>query len=284
MISLDRLDHPLSDAERAERVFAGRLLVFTGAPSLRALCALADACVHDVFDAVEPETAQFVLAPRVWEARVDTLRGRLRRDPQASRLLAATLAEVGVDPERTYRDKLALRVLPHGVPPAGGRPPRGTAFHRDTWGSNVLAQINWWAPVYRLSPRRTIVFYPYYWAHPLANTSGSWDFDELLAHRRARRPYPSVPEPTEPVDTASELPVVIEPGELLCFSGAHLHASAPNDSGRARFSLETRTVNLDDVRAGRAAPNLDGLGTRRMFGWFGRLADGAPLTDAVAGR
>jgi hypothetical protein len=264
MISLDRLDHPLSDAERAERVFAGRLLVFTGAPSLRALCALADACVHDVFDAVEPETAQFVLAPRVWEARVDTLRGRLRRDPQASRLLAATLAEVGVDPERTYRDKLALRVLPHGVPPAGGRPPRGTAFHRDTWGSNVLA--------------------PYYWAHPLANTSGSWDFDELLAHRRARRPYPSVPEPTEPVDTASELPVVIEPGELLCFSGAHLHASAPNDSGRARFSLETRTVNLDDVRAGRAAPNLDGLGTRRMFGWFGRLADGAPLTDAVAGR
>jgi hypothetical protein len=45
-----------------------------------------------------------------------------------------------------------------------------------------------------------------------------------------------VPEPSEPVDTASELRLVIEPGDLLCFSGAHVHAGVPNSAGVVRFS------------------------------------------------
>jgi len=47
-----------------------------------------------------------------------------------------------------------------------------------------------------------------------------------------------VPEPSEPVDTASELRLVIEPGDLLCFSGAHVHAGVPNSAGVVRFSGE----------------------------------------------
>ena len=45
-----------------------------------------------------------------------------------------------------------------------------------------------------------------------------------------------VQEPSEPVDTASELRLVIEPGDLLCFSGAHVHAGVPNSAGVVRFS------------------------------------------------
>ena len=52
--------------------------------------------------------------------------------------------------------------------------------------------------------------------------------------------------------------MVVEPGDLLCFSGAHLHASVPNTSAEARVSVELRTVNRDDLEEGRGAPDLDG--------------------------
>lgn len=41
------------------------------------------------------------------------------------------------------------------------------------------------------------------------------------------------------------------------FSGAQLHSSVPNTSGRTRFSIEFRTVNLDDLEEARSAPNVD---------------------------
>ena len=71
-----------------------------------------------------------------------------------------------------------------------------------------------------------------------------------------------VPEPSEPVDTASELRLVIEPGGLLCFSGAHVHASVPNSAGVARFSAEVRTVDAGDVADDHGTPNVDGKAHR----------------------
>ena len=82
-----------------------------------------------------------------------------------------------------------------------------------------------------------------------------------------------MPEPTEPVDTTSELRVVMEPGDLLCFSGAHLHASVPNTSGERRVSLELRTINSDDRKRGRGAPDLDGRAPRVPLDWFKPMAD-----------
>src|SRR4028119_794800 len=55
------------------------------------------------------------------------------------------------------------------------------------------------------------------------------------------------------LDPASELRPVIEPGDLLCFSGAHLHASVPNTTGVARFSAAGRTADAGDAAAGRGA-------------------------------
>jgi hypothetical protein len=51
-----------------------------------------------------------------------------------------------------------------------------------------------------------------------------------------------------------ELVVLPAPGEVLLFSGNQLHASIPNTSGRARFSVDFRTVDLPDLMAGRGAP------------------------------
>jgi hypothetical protein len=150
-------------------------------------------------------------------------------------------------------------------------------YHRDTWSSNVDAQTNWWTPVLPITRERTIAVYPAYWSRPLANTSASWDL------RRVRE-MPLVPRPSEPVDADSELRIVIEPGDLLCFSGAHLHASVPNTSGATRFSVELRTVTADDVQAGRGAPNLDAEAPRVAWRWFRGITSGGSLADLVEPR
>ena len=213
-------------------------------------------------------------------ARVGALQKRFREHPEARRLFLAALERVGVDLSRTCWDWLYLRVLPSGEEYAGGRAAK-LGFHRDTWSSNVYAQTNWWAPIYRITPARGLAFYPDYWSEPLKNSSSGWDLDEIRARRRAGEPVALVPEPDEPVDTRSEMRLAPEPGDLLCFSGAHLHASVPNSTGLARFSVEARTVDVGDVAAGRGAPNVDGAAPRVATGWFRHVLEGTPLPRII---
>jgi len=84
------------------------------------------------------------------------------------------------------------------------------------------------------------------------------------------------------------------PGEVLLFSGAQLHASTPNTSGRARYSVDFRTVYVPDLMAGRGAPLVDAYCTGTAIRDFINVADessfdeqtvvklfGAPPADAM---
>jgi hypothetical protein len=263
------LSGPLGDEARGELVFAGDLLVFKSVASLGELVDAAEGLIRDVLGSDGDQVP----------GRVAQLQQRFRRDGKTKRLFAAALEYVGVDVERAYWDWLHLRVQPSGDRPVGWDS-GSLGCHRDTWSSNVYAQTNWWTPIRSLSAERTIAIYPDYWGQPVANNSASWDLDAVRAQRRGASqsaPLPPVPEPTEHVDRSAELRIVIEPRDLLCFSGAHLHASVPNTSGETRFSVEVRTVLLDDIVAGRGAPNLDGRAPRVPLEWFRRIPDGAPL-------
>jgi hypothetical protein len=249
-------------------VFGGHLLVFKDVPPLREAARIGDAMIREALGAPGEENL----------AALAELRTRFREDRQVSSLFRSALRDVGVDPARTYWDSLYLRV----VPPVEGRSEDQVGrigFHRDTWSSNVLQQTNWWTTIRPLTADRTIAFYPEYWSRPLANSSAEWDLQAIRDRRRAgeAEPLPIVPEPTEPVHTSSELRVVIEPGDLLCFSGAHLHATVPNVSDQARCSVELRTVCVDDLENGRGAPALDGRAPVVPLEWFHSMADGSPL-------
>jgi hypothetical protein len=269
MTSLHLLSAPLGDDPRGALVFAGDLLVFKAVAALHELCAVADELIANELGPDREE--QF--------ARVGELQQLFRNDQTAKRLFAIALESVGVDIERTYWDRLHLRVQPpRGL--VAGRDSGTLGVHRDTWGSNVYAQTNWWTPIRPLSPERTIAIYPAYWERPLANDSADWDLEVVRAQARGdlRSPrVPLVPEPSEQVDRSSELRIVPEPGDLLCFSGAHLHASVPNTSPEPRFSLEIRTLLLDDLLRCRGAPNIDGRAPHVPLEWFRRIPDGAPL-------
>ena len=263
----------LEDEARRGSVYGGDLLVFEKVPPMGELCAYADALIREAFETDDPVRTQFGLGRKEYLSRVEALQRRFRKDTVAKELFLAALGHVGVDLRRTYWDWLYLRVSPHGEEHAGRRT-AGLGFHRDTWSSNVYAQTNWWAPIYPITAGRTVAFYPAYWEKPLENTSRGWDLEEI---RAGRSDAPVVPGPTGTVDTASELRPVIEPGDLLLFSGAHLHASVPNTTGVARFSVEVRTVDAGDAADGRGAPNVDGEAPRVAAGWFRHAEDGTPL-------
>jgi hypothetical protein len=212
---------------------------------------------------------------------LDDLQTEFCGDPEVVRLFGEALEHVGVDPSRTYWDSLFLRYVPPIEDGADAARQVGRiGVHRDTWSSNVLQQTNWWVTVRPLTPDRTIAFFPAYWERPLANTSADWDLHAIRERRRTgeEEVLPIVPEPAEPVDMSSELRVVIEPADLLCFSGAHLHATVPNVSDAARCSVELRTVGLDDLKQGRGAPDVDGEAPVVPLEWFRSMVDGGPLT------
>jgi hypothetical protein len=216
------------------------------------------------------------------EAAIDELQRQVRTDGRMKELFRAALGYVGVDPARSYWDSIYLRLVPP-IEADAERQVGRIGFHRDTWGSNVLQQTNWWATIRPLSADRTIAFYPAYWSRPIANTSADWDLDEIRALRRSGKrdeDIAIVPEPSEPVDTSSELRIVVEPGDLLCFSGAHLHATVPNVSDQTRVSVELRTVSLDDLAEGRGAPDVDGRAPKVPLEWFRSMEDGSPLRPA----
>lgn len=271
------------DALQRELVYEGGLVVFKDVEPMFRLCELTDDLIREALDTSNPVRAQFELDPEVYAGRIGELQKQYSKDEEVKGLFREALERVGVETGRTCWDLLRLRAFPHSEELAENELGR-LGVHRDTWGSNVYAQTNWWAPIYPITAGRTIAFYPVYWSRPIGNTSANWTLEKVRAARRAGDiSVPVVPEPVEPVDPASELRVVIEPGDLLCFSGAHLHAGVPNSTGTARFSVETRTADAGDVATGAGAPNVDGAAPEIHPEWFSRIEDGVLLSDLLAG-
>lgn len=127
-----------------------------------------------------------------------------------------------------------------------------------------MAQVNWWLPLYPLCESRTMLLWPEVFRRPVANGSAAWDFEEF---KRIGRGYPLLPAADAYPETRG-IPVLIEPGDLLGFSAAHLHAGTRDASGRTRFGIDSRTVWDPDRCAGRCAPDVDGSPGTEMWEWF----------------
>jgi len=224
-----------------------------------------------------PPTAHQHLDDAAYIAAARRMQSGFRDDPGTAARFRGLFAALGLDPNEGFWDRFHLRVVPPGDP-RWERPVRSLPPHRDCWGSNLYQQINWWAPVFEISEGRTLELYPGHWHAPVANTSPFWDLDELKQARRGGpTTYPHLPVALGPPDRAGALRPVPAPGELLCFSGAHLHATVENRTDHARFSLETRTVHLDDLISGRRAPNIDGAAQSVAPHWFRGMATDTPL-------
>lgn len=261
---LQTADPGTNTRQLSARLFAGELLVFRDLDATQAIVSRAQSILRQAFGTDHYLRAEFRLGAATFRARATWARRRIARDPVIEQHWQQALTAVGYPLARLQCDRVRLRVVPaHAENHA--RALRPLAAHRDTWGSAIMAQVNWWLPLHELAPTRTMLIWPQRFARPISNDSGDWDFDALKGGKDPD--YPLLPTacaaPGEP-----GLPVLLEPGELLAFSAAHLHAGVSDAAGLTRFSLDTRSVWTDDVAAGRGAPNVDGHQGRRRWEWF----------------
>ncbi|MEZ6044224.1 MAG: phytanoyl-CoA dioxygenase family protein [Planctomycetaceae bacterium] len=169
--------------------------------------------------------------------------------------------------EQAY-DPTRLRVISHK-----GHQNPGAALiyygHRDTWYSNPQAMITWWIPLHDVFPEETFQFFPGYFDQSVDNDSEIFDFDAWVAEGQEKRigwqnkqtgrtaGYPQLRQEV----SGETIDVVARKGEVLLFSGQHLHQTRKNETGKTRFSLDFRTVQLHDHAAKREPLNVDNRST-----------------------
>ena len=69
---------------------------------------------------------------------------------------------------------------------------------------------------------------------------------------------------------------------MIIFSGQQMHSTVPNVSGKTRFSIDFRTVNIVDVRRGVGAPNIDSAPRGTALRDFRRVTDRGAMPEDLA--
>jgi hypothetical protein len=123
---------------------------------------------------------------------------------------------------------------------------------------------------------------------PVPNTSSSFDYYQINKDRRTTATQIKAESQSRPAAVGHEpsdsLIVLGGPGSVLLFSGAQLHASTPNESGRSRFSIDFRTVDRRDVLSGMGAPLVDVNCTGTSLRDFVQPFSGEPVDEHVVRR
>jgi hypothetical protein len=271
-------DSRMTDEERRTRLYDGDVIVCPPCRSSVALCEFAAGMIRSAFGDLNPVEAQYALPVEEYAAILSKLKPSFIHHDESKRLIREMFAELGYDLDKTYFDVPRMRsstsddYLTTGIAYAWHP-------HRDTWYSAPFSQINWWMPIFEIDHNNGIAFHQRYWTDPVANNSQIYNYYEWNKTHRAAAvkflkedPRP-LPRPTERVDVDSQIRPVCPVGGIILFSAAQLHSSVPNTSGKTRFSLDFRTVNLDDVAAKRGAHNVDTACTGTSLRDFLRARD-----------
>jgi hypothetical protein len=280
------IDPDLKDADCRAKLYDGDLLVYSPTPSSRAFVEFAREAIASTFGGLDPQTAQFHMPAEDYAALLAVLKPRFIHDSRSKECIRGILKELGCDLEQTYFDVPRMRTATSDNYLTSGI---AYAFHphRDTWYSAPPFQLNWWLPIYPIVPENAMAFHPRYWSQPIRNGSAEYNYDEWNRSSRAtaaqhiKTDTRKQPKPEEPIELDPQLRVIVPPGGILIFSAAQLHSTVPNTSGRTRFSIDFRTVNLSDAMERRGAPNIDSACTGTTMRDYLRGTDLTHVPDEV---
>lgn len=275
-----------TDDERRTRLYNGDLFLQGTTPAVSAFVEFTRGLIEEAFAPHDPELAQFVMPVEEYAALLGKLKPAFIHHPESKRHLERILTEAGCDPEQTYFDVPRLRTST-----SDGYLTTGIAYafhpHRDTWYSAPMMQVNWWLPVYEVTADNVVAFHTQYFDRKVAN--GSADYNYYIWNRDSRALAASQigvdtrkqPKPEEPIDLEPQVRPVPQVGGMMIFSGAQLHSSVPNTSGRTRISIDFRTVHRADVEAHRGSPNVDSDCTGTTLRDYLRVTENSRLPDEL---
>lgn len=279
-------DSTANDEVRRWNLYNGEIFVFSPCEASIALCKFAHDMVQEAFGALNPEKAQHSLAVEQYAAILAKLKPTFINHSRSKQYIQKLLGEMKCDLNKVHFDVPRMRTSP-----SGDYLTTGIAYawhpHRDTWYSAPQCQLNWWIPIYDIESENAMAFHPRYWSEPVRNDSNGYNYYQWNQYYRPnaaqhlKQDSRPLPRPVEPVELHPQLRVICPAGGIIIFSGAQLHSTVPNTSGRARFSIDFRTVHLDDVVAKRGAPNIDSACTGTTMRDYLRATDLSRIPDDV---
>jgi hypothetical protein len=277
-------DSAANEFDRRQQLYSGQLFVFSPRPSTVRLSEFARQMIEDAFSGKDPLVAQFDMPVEKYVEIVAPLKPKFIHDPQTIVLLRDVVADLGCDLNDTFVDVPRLRMVTSNAYLTSGV---GYAHHphRDTWYSAPMSQLNWWLPIYPIESESSMAFHPRYWNQVVPNSSNEFNYYDWNstgrkdAAQHIKADTRKQPKPTGDVEINPQVRLICPPGGIVLFSGAQLHSTVPNTSGRTRYSIDFRTVNLSDVREQRGAANLDSHCTGTSLRDFRRGADLAPFPE-----
>lgn len=281
-------DPPMDDAKRRQALYEGSVFVYMPSPSALKLCEFARELVEAAFHPHDPRKIHETMPVERCVEILAELKPKFIHHHQSKKLIQSLLAERGCDLEKTYFDVPRLRTaFPSDYLSSG----IAYAFHphRDTWYSAPMSQINWWMPIYEIYPENCMAFHPRYWDEAVPNSSNRYNYyawncqSRQSAVQHVKTDTRVQPRPLVSLSPDSQLRVVANVGGVMLFSAAQLHSTVPNTCGMVRFSIDFRTVHLDDVWKKSGAPNVDSASTGTTMRDYIRGTDCSHLPeDAVA--
>jgi hypothetical protein len=280
-------DPAVSDDVRRQRLYDGQLFVYSSRPSIIAITEFARSMITDAFGGLDPKTAQKNMAVEHYADLLGKLKPMFIHHPDSKRHLQNILEELGCDRAQTYFDVPRMRTST-----SDNYLTTGIAYawhpHRDTWYSAPPCQINWWLPIYDIESDNSMAFHPNYWSRPVRNSSAQYNYyvwnkmyrGENVAKLIKEDPRP-LPRATEPIELDPQVRLICPVGGIILFSGQQMHSSVPNTSGVTRFSIDFRTVHIDDVLARSGAPNIDSKCTGTVMRDFIRGTDFSKINKDI---
>jgi hypothetical protein len=280
------VDLDVPAGELRQTLYEGNLIILTRLQAVSNFVDYTREQLAELFKPHDPEQAHNYFDKTEMARILGAWKPRFIHADASGNLVRAIIKEAGFPAEQTHYDLPKPRT---SFPV--GHLTTGVAFafpwHRDAWYSAPAQQVNWWLPVFAARPDNSMSFDLASFDQPVPNTSSAFDYyqnnavrlttaTQVTAERQAR---PGAVD-HKPVQEMVALPA---PGAVLLFAGAQLHASIPNTSGRARYSVDFRTVDVPDLKAGRGAPLVDVQCTGTSIRDFRKVADESAFDeDTVA--
>lgn len=284
------VDADVTDDVRRQRIFEGQIFVYSPRSSSRSFVEFARELIKASFSPYDPETAQFHLPVEQYAEILGKLKPEFIHHPESKRHLRSLLADMGCDLEKTYFDVPKMRSST-----SDNYLTTGIAYawhpHRDTWYSAPMFQVNWWIPIFDIQADNAMAFHPQYWNRPVRNTSKGYNYYVWNQQHRGGHVSQYLKEDPRPLPRASEtleldpqLRLIVPAGGIILFSGAQMHSSVPNTSGKTRFSIDFRIVHVEDALLNRGAPRVDEQCTGTTMRDYLRTTDLSHLPEEIIAR
>lgn len=239
-------------------VFSGKIIVFRNVKQIKEIIG----CVKKQLKENLKVLKNFKDFNRIFRY----VQNEIKSSKEIKSLFSDFLLHIRFELDKTFSDKICARFI------YGERKNLGNLkfikAHRDTWASYLFEQINWWFPIEELNKENTLFICPDFFLKKVKNDSDTWTYKKYLNNKKN---FPSSPTSTRNFNRSEKILIKISPGDIICFSGHHIHGSNPGKGNR--LTMETRTICIDDKKKFILPKNLDGTFQRKKTIWFKNIVN-----------